>query len=88
MVSTQLDSYFGIIEERVTPEGYVASIFTGADTYGVSSTRALVAWTSSDTVLTVTLGVGEGFTADDTISLTGVADLAGNSITLSASSWT
>ena len=22
MVSTQLDSYFGIIEERVTPEGY------------------------------------------------------------------
>jgi hypothetical protein len=22
LVSTQLDSYFGIIEERVTPEGY------------------------------------------------------------------
>jgi hypothetical protein len=25
LVSTQLDSYFGIIEERVTPEGYVKS---------------------------------------------------------------
>jgi putative aminopeptidase FrvX len=70
--------------EAVGNTGDVATQFTGADKFGASGTRAEAAWTDSNKTLTITLGVGETYTGDS-ITITDIADVAGNEITLDVS---
>jgi len=70
--------------EAVGNTGDVATQFTGADKFGVTGTRADAAWTDSNKTLTITLGAGETYTGDS-ITITDIADVAGNEITLDVS---
>jgi hypothetical protein len=70
--------------EAVGNTGDVATQFTGADKFGVTGTRAEAAWTDSNKTLTITLGAGETYTGDS-ITITDIADVAGNEITLDVS---
>ena len=64
--------------EAIGNKSTISNIFTSANTWGASDTRASTAWSNSDKTLSVTLGVGETWEISN-ISLNGVEDLAGNS---------
>ena len=67
--------------EAIGNKATISSIFTSADTYGASSSRATTTWSNSDKTLSVTLGAGETFGLEN-ITLGGVEDLAGNTSNL------
>ena len=67
--------------EAIGNKSSISALFN-TDAYGASNSRASTAWSNNDRTLTVTLGTGESFSVSDSVSLSGVEDLAGNTSSL------
>jgi methionine-rich copper-binding protein CopC len=78
------DSLVFTFSEKIGNKTVVEAVFD-VDAYGVTGTRATAVWSSNDTVLTVTLGVGETYDAGTSVVISGVKDIALNSADLTFS---
>jgi len=67
--------------EAVLNQAAIATEIGNTAAFGATATKATTAWSADGQTATVTLGVGETFNVDMTLTLASILDLAGNEAT-------